>query len=131
LPLEFEKAKKVLEPYDCEFIQKFSMDAIHDFKDKSLDFVYIDAAHDFKHVAEDLCEWTRKVRVGGIVFGHDFKRAAGNYVNDVKDVVPAYCYAHRITPWFVLGQPGPRDGLFSEGTQSWMFVRQETDKIWL
>lgn len=132
LPHEYERAKALLAPYpECALIRKFSMDAVGDFEDNSLDFVYIDAAHDFKHVAEDVCEWARKVRVEGVVFGHDFKRPVGDYVCNVKDVIPGYCYAHNINPWFVLGQTGKNDGMYREGTQSWMFVRQETDKIWL
>jgi len=124
----YQYAQRILYPYECEFIKKFSMDAVKDFLDGSLDFVYIDGAHDFQSVANDLCEWTKKVRIGGIVFGHDFHRST-RFIVDVKDVVPAYCYAKRIRPWFVLGENGHRDDLYREGVQSWMFVRQESDKL--
>ena len=116
-----------LEGYNCVFHQQFSMDAVKHFADNSLDFVYIDAAHDFKNVAMDMCEWTKKVRVGGIVFGHDYKRRNHNndkYIVQVKDVAQAYMYAHGIRPWFVLGTQGNR----GEGL-SWMFVRQESDVL--
>lgn len=39
--------------------------------DGSLDFVYVDALHDFEHVAVDLAAWAPKVSVGGFVGGHD------------------------------------------------------------
>lgn len=119
----YEKAKVLLSPYNCIFIKKFSMDAVKDFEDGSLDFVYIDGAHDFKNVAMDVCEWTPKVRTGGIVYGHDFKRS-NRHVNAVKDVIPAYMYAHKINPWFVLGEKGHNNGMYREGTLSWMFVKQ-------
>jgi predicted O-methyltransferase YrrM len=127
----YQLAQEQLASFNCAFIKEFSMDAVKKFDDYSLDFVYIDGAHDFKSVALDLCEWSKKVRVGGIVFGHDFKRPASGskYVVDVKDVVPAYCYAKKIKPWFVLGQTGHNDGEYKEGVQSWMFVRQGTDKL--
>ncbi len=48
------------------------MDALEDFEDNSLDFVYIDGDHNFKHISEDIYEWTKKVRSGGIVSGHDY-----------------------------------------------------------
>jgi hypothetical protein len=118
----YEIAKNILEPYGCSLIKKFSMDAVKDFPDGSLDFVYIDGAHDFKNVANDICEWSKKVRSGGIVYGHDYKRSKGKYTNDVVDVVQAYCYAKGIRPWFVLGEKGQRDGVYKEGTQSWMWV---------
>lgn len=40
--------------------------------DASLDFVYVDARHDYKGVAEDLRAWWPKLRCGGIFAGHDF-----------------------------------------------------------
>jgi predicted O-methyltransferase YrrM len=124
LQIEKRKAEQVLAPYDCVFIEKFSMDALSDFKDESLDFVYIDAGHDWKNIANDVYEWPKKVRPGGIVFGHDFKRTPRNNVqNAVRDVVPAYLYHFKIRPWFILGTAGPRDHMYQEGTQGWMFVK--------
>lgn len=40
--------------------------------DSDLDFVYLDARHDFAGVAADIFAWWPKVRVGGIFAGHDF-----------------------------------------------------------
>jgi predicted O-methyltransferase YrrM len=111
----YGEAKERLAPYDCILIKKFSMDAVKDFADGSLDFVHIDGAHDFKNVADDVCEWTKKVRIDGIVYGHDFKRSKGKYLNAVKDVVPAYCYQYGIRPWFIFGA--------EEGIRSWMWIR--------
>ena len=69
----YEETKKVLDPYpNCKIIRKTSMEAVEGFEDESLDFVYIDANHEFRYIAEDLAEWTRKVKPGGIVSGHDF-----------------------------------------------------------
>ncbi len=60
-----ELAKQKLSKYNrCSMIQKTSMDAVADFKDRSFDFVYIDGAHDFKNIAMDICEWSKKVRSG-------------------------------------------------------------------
>ena len=122
----YRQAQQRLKDYDCQLIKKFSMDAVKDFKDESLDFVYIDGAHDFKSVADDICEWTKKVKIDGVVFGHDYKRTGkpGRPRVDVKDVVPAYMYSHAIIPWFVLtndiyDHPG---GWSNPG---WMFVRIE------
>jgi hypothetical protein len=42
------------------------------FNDESLDFVYIDANHTYEAVKEDLKCWYDKVRVGGVVMGHDY-----------------------------------------------------------
>jgi hypothetical protein len=123
----FEKeARRKMEPYDFTIIKKYSMEALEDFEDGSLDFVYIDGAHDFKNVAMDVCEWSKKVRKGGIVYGHDFKRRPhieGGYECHVVDVIQAYMYSHEIKPWFVLGETGHNDGMYREGTRAWMYIR--------
>jgi glycosyltransferase involved in cell wall biosynthesis len=48
------------------------MQAVTDFADESLDFVYIDGNHQLKYVVEDIVEWTKKIKKGGIIAGHDY-----------------------------------------------------------
>jgi hypothetical protein len=49
-----------------------SLEAATKFEDASLDFVFIDAAHEYEHVKEDLNAWYPKIKKGGILAGHDF-----------------------------------------------------------
>lgn len=49
-----------------------SLQAAEITKDGFLDFVYVDACHQYKSVKEDLHAWYPKIRSGGILFGHDF-----------------------------------------------------------
>ena len=42
------------------------------FADESLDFVYIDANHTYEAVREDINNWYRKVKSGGLIMGHDY-----------------------------------------------------------
>ena len=102
LEKDHAKARQTLAPYDVTLIKAYSMDAVRAFEDGSLDFVYIDANHDFVHVTQDIDAWARKVRPGGIVAGHDYLRTrGGKYICHVKDVVQAWAYSHTISPWFV------------------------------
>jgi len=55
-----------------EIITKYSLDAAENFKDESLDFVFIDAMHDYTNCFNDIKAWTPKVRKGGFVMGHDW-----------------------------------------------------------
>jgi hypothetical protein len=41
-------------------------------KNESLDFVYIDADHEYKSVKSDYDAWRDKIRKGGIISGHDY-----------------------------------------------------------
>jgi FkbM family methyltransferase len=63
----------------------------------SLDFVYLDARHDFESVLEDLGAWFDKVRPGGILAGHDY--LDGNFpagVFGVRSAVDAFFAARGI-----------------------------------
>ena len=120
-------ARKRLKPYGVNIVKKYSMDAVKDFKDESLDFVFIDCAHDFKSVAEDIYEWSKKVRIGGVVYGHDYRDwwpGESTHPVHVKPVVQAYMQAFNIRPWFVF--ENSKDRYFNP---CWLYVRQEEDWI--
>jgi hypothetical protein len=91
------------------------MDAVKDFKDESLDFAFIDGNHSFEYVINDIAEWSKKVRVGGIISGHDYWNSidtkpwaavANPYERmrlcQVKDAVDGWTKAHLIKPWFIM-----------------------------
>ena len=40
-------------------------------KDKELDFVWIDAGHEYEDVVEDIKLWYPKIKDGGFILGHD------------------------------------------------------------
>lgn len=61
-----------LEKYNALIIRSKSMDALKLVADESLDFVYIDANHGYDYVMQDLIEWTKKVRKGGMIIGDDY-----------------------------------------------------------
>lgn len=42
------------------------------FADESIDFCFLDAAHDYESVMADLLAWYPKVKRGGTLAGHDF-----------------------------------------------------------
>jgi hypothetical protein len=70
---DFSIAKRDLNKFSsrCIFIRKTSLDAIKDLPD-NLDFVYIDANHNYKYVKVDIEAYYKKICVGGVLGGHDF-----------------------------------------------------------
>jgi FkbM family methyltransferase len=53
-------------------IKKTSLQAANDFGDRSLDLVYIDGAHDYQNVKNDILAWASKVKINGFICGHDY-----------------------------------------------------------
>lgn len=125
------------------FIKEFSMEALKKFEDNSLDFVYIDANHTAPYVTQDIEGWSKKVKTGGIVSGHDYIEGGGLKVKtgsiivsrhyykyvlqeelyrkwQVKDAVNTYTRENDIKPWFVLDLGMIRD----DENPTWMFIKQ-------
>jgi len=55
-----------------KLLKMMSADAAKTISDASLDFVYIDANHDYPYVLQDLKAWYSKVKPSGWVMGHDW-----------------------------------------------------------
>lgn len=95
------------------------------FPDNTFDFVYLDGNHDFFNVTRDLHAWTPKVKPGGIIAGHDFRRISSRGYNcHVVDVVHAWTHAHEIRPWFVLGAKDKVEGELRDKSRSFFWVKQ-------
>lgn len=104
------------------------MEAVKDFTDNSLDFVYIDGNHQLQYVIEDITQWSKKLKVGGIISGHDYiytnpRTAAG--ICHVIYGVNAYTKAYNIKDWYLLGRKENIDGEKRDKWRSWMWVKPE------
>lgn len=64
--------KETFDENKFELIRGFSVPVSQQFTDSQLDFIYIDARHDYEGVLEDLEAWYPKVKSGGIISGHDY-----------------------------------------------------------
>ena len=107
-----------------EFVYKFSEEALKDFEDESLDFVYIDANHEEPYVTQDIEGWSKKVKKGGVVSGHDYSRVRS--ITDRYEVVHAVdSFAERhgvqIYIWGLNSKFDPT--LVREPIRSWMYIR--------
>lgn len=132
MDIYFARAKRRLIRRNVTFVRKFSVEAAKDFADGSLSWVYIDAAHDFVNVVNDLAAWIPKVHSQGLICGHDYvQRGMGptifgkaNKTFHVKQAVEGYTSAYLIDPWFVLGRAIPRDGEVRDKIRSWFWVKE-------
>ncbi|MBN1168254.1 class I SAM-dependent methyltransferase [Candidatus Woesebacteria bacterium] len=106
----YKEAKKLLKPYNCQIVKKHSLDAVVNFDHESIDFVYIDGSHEFDYVMTDIIEWSKRVRKGGIISGHDYldKKEV-----EVKRAVDNYAQVHGVKKIYLTDEKSP----------SWWFTR--------
>ena len=97
LERDYQKACAALSPFDVTIIRKFSMDAVQEFQDGFLDFVYIDANHEEPYISKDIREWSKKVRPGGMVSGHDYAA--------MHTAVRLAVNKYAVRPLFLVGDP--------------------------
>jgi predicted O-methyltransferase YrrM len=83
-----EPVKNIITPY-----RMLSHEAVERFEDNSLDFVFIDASHDYDNVMNDLKAWYPKVKQNGVFAGHDYiqswpgvKKAVGEFFCDKHQI---------------------------------------------
>jgi len=122
--LEYDELYKItmdrLSPYDFTLIKKTSMDALEDIPDESLDFVYIDGNHSLPYITQDIYEWNRKVRVGGIISGHDYFISSHNpywiRICHVKYAVDACAKIFEVKNLYILNK---------DRHPSWMWIKDE------
>jgi hypothetical protein len=55
--------------------------------DGTVDFVYIDGAHNYDAIRADINAWLPKVKPGGYIGGHDYGNNEPEEVNGVKKAV--------------------------------------------
>ena len=100
------------------------MEASTKIPNESLDFIYIDGDHSLEGIYTDIKAWLPKLKIGGLIGGHDYKDGPKSGINDnfgrqldykVKTVVDYYCqrYGHKLNIvggrilswWFIKNNP--------------------------
>jgi hypothetical protein len=102
-----------------------SAEAVLQFRDGSLDFIYIDGNHRRPHVDEDLRLWWPKVKPGGIFAGHDL---TGIWGDQVKPAVEEWAEREGIGEvWMVPGVPCRQFGPMGD-CASWLVYKAENER---
>lgn len=101
-----EKYLEVTKPYTDRWshVYKTSDDAAADFKDGSLDFVFIDGLHTYDQVKKDCESYWPKLKKGGLMIGHDFARIEGvnKAANEFSDKVGIQIKNARQDLWYIV-----------------------------
>lgn len=106
--------------YRSKIVRKCSLEAVDDFENDSLDFVYLDASHRFTGFALDLIRWYPKVRYGGVVAGHDYWQ---RYRCEVCPTLCAFAAEHKQFFYVTL-----EERVKPVYPPSWWFIKTKRDK---
>lgn len=81
-------------------IRGLSLDVVKTYKDTSLDFVFVDGAHEYEDVLEDIKAWHPKMKKGGFFAGHDLRPEFPG----VRKAVEEYFEAFEVdrSSWYVI-----------------------------
>jgi hypothetical protein len=110
----YHEAVRCLAPYKCDIVKRHSLDVVRKFKPNTLDFVYIDGNHEFEYVMQDIILWSKIVRPGGIVSGHDWcVDIKGRLPFHVIQATKVFTEVYNIRPWFRTADHAP----------SWFWVK--------
>jgi len=73
--LIYKQYKNRIKPFKSRVLQMrmYSQKAANLITNESVDFVFIDAQHDYESVKRDINSWLPKIRLGGLICGHDYE----------------------------------------------------------
>ena len=122
-----EQAHARLDKYpNYKFVKEFSMDAVQQFEDNGLDFVYIDGNHASPFVDQDINEWYKKVKPGGILAGHDYTKTKGRPYrppnNNTIAATNKFADENKLI-LFLLGTKAIKEGEVRDKVRSWMICK--------
>jgi predicted O-methyltransferase YrrM len=66
-----------------------SVEAARRYRDGSLDFVFLDASHEYEDVKADIVAWRPKIKPGGFLGGHDLQALFPGVIRAVQEEFPS------------------------------------------
>jgi hypothetical protein len=100
--VEIEFDKIAVQYRNIVKIKETSLQACSRFDYQELDFVYVDGAHDYDSVKNDITVWMSRIRKGGVIGGHDYtnikavKRAVDECLESPDKVFSDYSWVKHL-----------------------------------
>lgn len=105
--LDYKEAVRVALEFNrntMKLLLMTSLDAIHQFDPGTIDFAYIDGDHRYEHVIQDLIGWWDRIRVGGILAGHDWIQPgeSHSWAEGIQQAVQEFKILYKTTVWLIV-----------------------------
>jgi len=84
-PQLLPKCRNFCEKHNIRFIRGYSHVVMHEIKNDSVDFLFIDGPHNYKTVSRDLKYYWPKIKEGGFVTGHDYTKEFSGVAKAVRE----------------------------------------------
>jgi predicted O-methyltransferase YrrM len=97
---EMDNFKKIQSSHDFSVVEKTFDESTKEFDVKkikmcfsdaldslpTLDFIYIDANHDYEFVKDDITNALKKIKNGGLIAGHDYDKESPGVIKAVNEI---------------------------------------------
>jgi hypothetical protein len=86
--VSYNNTVRTLKPYGdrSQIIKAYANLAVDSFEDQSIDFIYIDGDHNYEPVKRDILLYYPKIKIGGILSGHDYSQNWPGVVQAVNEI---------------------------------------------
>jgi hypothetical protein len=98
---EFNKNMEPLKGHYRTLFGGDSFDRAKEFKDNSIDFLFIDANHTYEFVKRDIEYYLPKMKKGSIMAGHDYNEHHPGVLQAVNEAFPNVTYDKQEDVWSV------------------------------
>jgi predicted O-methyltransferase YrrM len=97
----YQKYKENIKPVEnvVRTVVSDSVKAAEQFENNSIDFIFIDGDHSYEGVKRDILAYLPKMKVGGVMAGHDFNEFFPGVVRAVDEIFGK----GNFSPWYQYG----------------------------
>lgn len=83
-------------------IKDLTLNVSKQFQYGSIDFIYIDANHDYDSVKNDILHYFPKIKNGGIISGHDYCESWKGVINAVNEIFGKPIKVFKDGSWYII-----------------------------